>query len=150
MNLKRNITKGTSFPLSRNFWSLLPQEVMDVETVNSTNKELDILMSNRSINGYKKQTGRDPPASLTQWLQRGLKSTGSRQWPSLWAFPTATLGKQTVGPDIPLTQEYICSALKKKTPHKKTPNKKFPLDNDKTPHPSCYFVRNIWRERAIK
>lgn len=54
------------FSLSHNFWILLPEEVMEVESINSVNEGSDILMSNKSINGHKKQIGRDPPTSPSQ------------------------------------------------------------------------------------
>lgn len=53
-NQKRWIKKKkVLFPPSHNFWSLLPQEVMEAESINSIYEGLDILMSNMSINGHK-------------------------------------------------------------------------------------------------
>jgi len=39
---------------------------MEMESINSVNKGLDTFKANRSINGHKKQIGRDPPTSPLQ------------------------------------------------------------------------------------
>lgn len=56
---KEEKIKNTFSPhLSYNFWSFLPQLIMETDRIN---------MSNRSINGYKgKQAGMYPPTSLIQ------------------------------------------------------------------------------------
>lgn len=62
--LKNPKNPTTTFvSLSPNFWNLLTQDVVEVESTN-TKKGLDILMFKRSKRGQK--IGRDPLTSLIQ------------------------------------------------------------------------------------